>query len=122
MRAGGQDSTDRSSIGRKILLKNLFPDWPERIAYQKEQEKSYKSAQAKLREARKLHISDKYASKSLTVQEKVALNYFNGTGFYTQYQNPKTFPNVFDTKQSFFVKDGVLRSARKFLKKLQESF
>ena len=82
LRAGGQDSTDRSSIGRKILLKNLFPDWPERVAYQKEQEKFYKSALAKLRESRKLSILDKSAEKLLTVQEKDAWNYFNGTGFY----------------------------------------
>ena len=104
LRAGGQDSTDRSSVGRKILLKNLFPDWPERVAYQKEQEKFYKSALAKLQELRKLRIPDKYSVKLLTVPEKDALDYLKGTGFYKKHQNPKTLPNIFDTRQSFLLK------------------
>jgi hypothetical protein len=102
LRGGKRDSTDRIHVGRKILLKNLFPDWPERVAYQKEQEKFYKSAQAKLQEAKKLRISEK--SLFLTVQERDALNYFNGTSFYEEHQNPKTLPNIFDTRQSFLLK------------------
>lgn len=104
LRAGSKDSIDRNSIGRKILLKNLFPDWPDRVGYQKEQDKFYKSGQAKLQEARKLRISDKFALKFLTVQEKDASDYFNGTGSYENYQNPKTLPNTFDTRQSFLLK------------------
>jgi len=106
LRAGGEDSTNRSSVERKILLKNLFPDWPERIIYQKKQEKFYKSTQAKLQESRKIRIPDKFVGKLLTVAEKDALDYFNGTEFYKKYQNPKTLPNIFDTRQSFLLKAG----------------
>lgn len=83
LRAGGQDSTNRSSVGRKILLKNLFPDWPERVAYEKKQEKFYKSARAKLQESSKIGITDKFVAKLLTVPEKDALDYFRGENFYS---------------------------------------
>ena len=118
LRAGGsgEDSSDRRiSIGKKILLQNLFPDWPERIAYQKEQKKFYKSAQAKLREVKNLRILDKFAMKLMTVQEKDALDYFNGTGFYEKHQNPKTLPNIFDTRQSFLLKMEYREVREKFL-------
>ena len=40
----------------------------------------------------------------LTSQEQDAFDYFNGTGFYKNHQNPKTLPNIFDTRQSFLLK------------------
>lgn len=40
----------------------------------------------------------------LTKDEKDALNYFNGSGFYEYYQNPKIKPNIFEMRQSFLVK------------------
>ena len=122
LRAGGQDSTDRISVGRKILLKNLFPDWPERIVYQKEQEKFYKSARAKLQEARKFRIPNKFVGKLLTVPEKDALNYFNGTGFYKEHQNPKTSPNIFDTRRSFLLKMEDREVRENFLKSYNNRF
>jgi hypothetical protein len=122
LRAGGQDSTDRISVGRKILLKNLFADWPERIVYQKEQEKFYKSARAKIEESRKIRIPNKSVGKLLTVPEKDALNYFNGTGFYKKYQNPKTLPNIFDTRQSFLLKMEDREVRENFLKSYNNRF
>lgn len=119
---GAQDSIDRSSVGKKILLENLFPDWPERIAYQKKQEKFYKSAQAKLRECRRLRRDDKSLVRLLTVQEKDALDYFNGTGFYKEHQNPKTLPNVFDTRQSFLLKMDDRQMRKYFLNSYNNRF
>lgn len=104
LKGGGQDSIDRSSVGKKILLENLFPDWEERMNYQKKQEKFYKPAQAKLRKWRRLRRDDKSLVKFLTIQEKDALDYFTGTGFYKKQQNSKTLPNIFDTRQSFLLK------------------
>ena len=33
-----------------------------------------------------------------------AMDYFQGTGFYARQQDPKTKPNIFDTRQSFLLK------------------
>ena len=93
----------------KFNLENVFTlipgfSLPERVAYQKEQEKFYRSARAKLREAKKLRILDKSTVKLLVVQEKDLVNYFNGIGSYKKHQNPKTLPNIFDTRQSFLLK------------------
>ena len=95
LQGGGQDSTGRSSNGMKILLENLFPDWPERVDYQKKQEKFLQSGRKKLREGNRLRMKIK-----LTPEEQEAFDYFNGTGFYENYQNP----NIFDTRQSFLLK------------------
>jgi len=99
LRAGSQDSTGRSNNGMKILLENLFPDWPERVDYQKKQEKFLQSGRKKLIKGNRLGMKIK-----LTPQEQEAFDYFNGTGFYKNYQNSKTLPNIFDTRQSFLLK------------------
>lgn len=85
LKGGSQYSTGRSSIGMKILLENLFPDWSERVDYQKKQEKFLQSGRKKLREGNRLRMKIK-----LTPQEQEAFDYFNGTGFSEKYQNPKT--------------------------------
>ena len=51
----------------------------------------------------------------LTPQERDAFDYFHGTGFYKYYQNPKTLPNIFDTRQSFVVKMQDREMRTKFL-------
>lgn len=61
-------------------LEQHFPDWKERINYQKKQEKFYKSTMRKQRE-------------TLRFKEN-----FNDTGFYKEQQNSKTKLNIFDTK------------------------
>ena len=39
-----------------------------------------------------------------TKQELDAINYFQGTGLYSYYQNLETPPNIFDTRWSFLLK------------------
>lgn len=36
----------------------------------------------------------------LTIEEKSVINYFHGTGFYAKLQDPKTPPNLFDTRKT----------------------
>lgn len=43
-------------------------------------------------------------SKLYTKEELDAMNYFHGTGFYKQQQDPNVKPNIFDTRQSFLFK------------------
>jgi hypothetical protein len=112
-RAGGQGSDSNNFVGNVLGLKKRkkidptfhsrlvqqFADWNERMDYQQKQEKFYESAIRKRRE-----IPD-----FLTKEELDAIDYFQGTGFYLKYQDPKT--NIFDTRKSFLLKmhDIVLR-------------
>lgn len=101
-RGGGSDSLNSSSnIGLKILLENLFLDWPDRVSYQKQQEKFYQAGKKKLREANRLRMGDRI---KLTPQEKDAYDYFHGTGVSKDRQNPKNSPCIYDTRQSFLLK------------------
>jgi len=79
------------------------------MAYQQKQEKFYESAIRKKREIRRLRIQE--IPDFFTKEELDAIDYFQGTGFYFKYQDPKTKPNIFDTRQSFLLKmhDLVLR-------------
>ena len=43
-------------------------------------------------------------SKFLTEEEKSARDYFHGKGIYKKYQDFKTPPNIFDTRQSLIKK------------------
>jgi hypothetical protein len=83
-------------------LEQHFPDWEERMNYQKKQEEFYKSAMRKKSELKRLRIKDN--SKRYTKQELDAMDYFHGTGFYKKYQEPAMKPNIFDTRQSFLMK------------------
>ena len=80
-------------------LEQHFPDWEDRINYQKKQEEFSKSALRKERELRRLRIKD--TSKFYTKQELDAIDYFHGTGSYKKYQDPAMKPNIFDTRQTF---------------------
>jgi hypothetical protein len=90
-------------------LEQHFPDWKGRIDYQKEQEKFYKLAFKKIKEIKRLRLSDK--KSYYTNQELNAMDYFYGTSFYQKEQDPKQKSNIFDTRQSFLRKmhDPVLR-------------
>jgi len=70
--------------------------------YQKKQEKSYKLAMKRKKELKRLRVLDK--KSYYTKEELDAMNYFQGTGFYITYQDPKVKPNIFDTRQSFLLK------------------
>jgi len=91
-------------------LEQYFPDWNERIEYQKKQEKFYKLAMRRRKEIKRVGMLDK--KSSYTKEELDAMDYFHGTGFYKQHQDPKVSPNIFDTRQTFLLKmhDPVLRN------------
>ena len=91
-------------------LEQCFPDWKERIDYQKKQEEFYKLA---IKKSKKLKRVGALPKKSYyTMEELDAMDYFHGTGFYQQHQDPEVKPNIFDTRQTFLLKmhDPVLRN------------
>lgn len=57
-----------------------FPDWKERIYYQKKQEEFYKSAMKRKKEIKRIRLL--YNKNYYTNEELDAMDYFNGTGFY----------------------------------------
>ena len=105
--------------GQQILLEKFFPDYPQRINYQRKQSKLYKSAIAKMKEAKK--FSRLSFQQSLTFEEQDALNYFNGDGPYKKHQDPATPPNLFDTRNSFLTKMRNKEMRQKFLKYYNEN-
>jgi hypothetical protein len=114
-RGGGQD--ENLSIIQKMdldlhrRLEKYFPDWEERMAYQKKQAEFYKSAIIK-KEIKKLKIVDNlnfYSEKELD-----GINYFEGKGLYARYQNSSVAPNIYDTRQSFLLKMHDISSREKF--------
>lgn len=83
-------------------LEQHFPDWEARIDYQKKQEELYKSARKKKYEIKRLRMLD--SNRYYTKEELDAIAYFEGTDNYAEYQDLKTRPNIFDTRQSFLLK------------------
>ena len=83
-------------------MEQHFPDWNERMDYQKKQEKFYKSAMKRKKELKRLGLLDK--KSYYTKEELDAMDYFQGTGFYVKHQDPKVKQNIFDTRQSFLLK------------------
>ena len=115
---GGFDPRKRkteSKIPKKILRK-YFPDWSVRVEYQNRQLEFLQSAKKKLREADRLRFSEDSKSKLLTEDEKDALNYFGGTGFYKYHQDLNTPPNRFDTRETFLNKMQDSEMRNNFLK------
>lgn len=115
---GGFDPLQRkaeSKIPKKILRK-YFPDFPERVEYQNRQLEFLQSSKKKLREADRLRLSEDFKSKMLTEDEKDALNYFGGTGFYKYHQDLTTPPNSFDTRETFLNKMQDSEMRNNFLK------
>ena len=116
---GGGSKSDSSSFVTPICLskrKNFDPafhrrleKWSGRMAFQKKQEELYKLAMQKKREALRLGLKENF---NRTAKEQDAVDYFNGTGIYAKYQDIRTKPNIFDTRQSFLLKmhDPVLRN------------
>ncbi len=83
-------------------LEQHFPDWQERMDYQKRQEEVYKSAMRKKKEIKRLRLLEN--SDFYTKEELDAIAYFKGTGKYAKYQDSRTKPNIFDSRQSFLLK------------------
>lgn len=94
-------------------LEQEFPDWKNRMDYQERQQKYYKLAMRRKTQLRRTKLLDK--ESYYTKEELDALNYFNGTGFYKQYQDPKVQPNIFDTRQTFLRKMHDPKMLAKFL-------
>lgn len=65
----------------------------------KKQEKIYRSALARIAEAKRVRVKFKPNK-----QEQDAFDYFNGQNFYKYYQSLETPPNIYDTKWSFLLK------------------
>ena len=83
-------------------LERHFPDWKERMDYQKRQEEFYKSATRKRKEIKRLGLLEN--SDFDTKEEFDAITYFEGTSRYAKYQDSRTKPNIFDSRQSFLMK------------------
>mgnify|MGYP000709680287 CR=1 FL=1 len=75
--------------------------------------KLYQSGSNRIAEAKKIRAE---RLVKLTPEEKDAFDYFNGMGFYKKHQNPKTSPNIYDTRRSFLLKMENLEMRDKFLK------
>ena len=90
---------EQQTINRREILRKHFPDWEERMDYQKKQEKIYRSGLARIAEAKRTRVIYK-----LTKQEQDAFDYFNGQNFYKYYQSLETPTNIYDTRWSFLLK------------------
>jgi hypothetical protein len=116
IRSGALDKKDNPSKIPKIMLEKFFPDWTERMNYQNQQFEVLQSGRKKIRIANKLGMNENQKLKLLTPQEKDAVDYFAGTGFYKFYQDVRTPPNIFDTRESFLEKMQDFEMRNKFLK------
>ena len=101
LRGGGISKRKNFDPAFHRRLAKHFPDWSGRMTFQKKQESFYKSAMQKKREALRLRLKENF---NKTLEEQNAVEYFNGTGIYTKFQDIKTKPNIFDTRQSFLRK------------------
>ena len=101
---GGRQESKRKKFDLVLhaRLMKTFPDWEARMNYQKKQEEFYKLAIKKQTQLKGLRIKD--TSGFYTKEELNAINYFHGTGFFQEYQDPKLKPNIFDTRQTFLFK------------------
>ena len=95
LNGGGSNKNEK-----REMLKKHFPDWEDRINYQKKQEKNYRSALNRVAEANRLRV----IKLKLTAQEQDGLDYFNGEGFYSYYQSLETPTKIYYTRWSFLLK------------------
>ena len=93
--------TSLKAINKHEILRKHFPDWEERMDYQKNQEKSYRSGLARMTEAKRVGMEKTF---KLTKKEQDAFDYFNVKNFYKEHQSIKTPPNIYDTRWSFLLK------------------
>jgi hypothetical protein len=110
------DKNKTASKIPKSILEKYFPDWSEQMDYQNRQFNFLQSSKKKLREADKLRLSEDFKLKVLKPEEKNALDYFCGTGFYKYYQDINTPLNIFDTRDTFLKKMQDFEMRNKFLK------
>lgn len=94
------------------ILQKGFPDWERRIEYEQRQRKLYESAQKKLKMS---PIGISSSDKLFSPEEKYVIAYLQGTGFYADCQRLEERPNVFDTRETFFLKMHNPKMREKFL-------
>jgi hypothetical protein len=104
VRGGAKDSEKIKNFDPTFhrLLKQAFPDWKGRMDYQKKQEEFYKSAMRKREEIERVRALRN--TPYYTKEELDAIDYFHETGIYAIFQDPKTKPNIFDTRKTFLLK------------------
>lgn len=98
----GSGKSKKFNIVFHRRLEKYFPDWKERMDYQKKQEEFYKSAIKRKKEIKRIRLLDN--KNFYTKEELDAMDYFNGNGFYQEKQDPKQKPNIFDIRQTFLLK------------------
>ena len=112
------EKTLGQKTNKQEILRKHFPDWEERMNYQKKQEKFYRSGKNRIAEGKRCKVKIE-----LTKQEKDAFDYLNGQNFYKYYQSLETPPNIFDTRQSFLLKIEKNENMREnFLKSYNKKF
>ena len=83
------------------MLARYFPDWDARLSVEKQQAIIYNKATKKLKAYKNFNPLLKNPEKLLTDDEKFAIDYFHGRGTCEKFQDPKTRPNLYDSRQTF---------------------
>ena len=86
------------------MLARYFPDWDARLSVEKQQAIIYNKATKKLKAYKNFNPLLKNPEKLLTDDEKFAIDYFHGRGTFKKSHDPKTRPNLYDTRQTFLNK------------------
>ena len=97
------------------MLVQHFPDIESRILREKSQARSYQKAIRKIKEYKRISPFLNNYQELLTPEEKSAIDYFHGTGIYAKFQDPKTPPNIHDTRITFLKKMEDEETRQKFL-------
>ena len=123
IRSGGQpqhegtnsvDNLAKKEYFKEMLVKH-FPDFESRASLEKQQAIIYQKAVKKIKEYQMISPLVKNYQKWLTAEEKSSIDYFNGTGIYAKFQDPKTPPNILDTRKTFLKKMEDQDMGEKFL-------
>ena len=97
------------------MLARYFPDWDARLSVEKQQAIIYNKATKKLKAYKNLNPLLKNPEKLLTDDERFAIDYFHGRGTCEKFQDPKTQPNLYNTRQTFLKKMENQEMRQKFL-------
>lgn len=92
-----------------------FPDFEAKASLEKQRAIIYRRAVKKIQEYQIIYPLLNNYQKWLTAEEKSAIEYFHGTGIDKKFQDPKTRPNILDTRKSFLKKMENLEMREKFL-------
>ena len=97
------DNLAKKKYFKEMQVKH-FPDFESRASLEKQQAIIYKKAVRKIKEYKRLFPLLNNYQKWLTDEEKSSIDYFHGTGIYAKFQDPKTPPNILDTRETFLKK------------------